>query len=200
LAFIRTGAMDKQAKIIIAGFGGQGIVVVGNILARGCVIENKNVTGMVSYGAEMRGGTANATVVISDEEIASPYVVHPTHAIILNHPSLDRFEPEMVEGGVVLLNTSLTQREIERNDLSQINIAATDIAHELGNLRVANMAALGAFIRHTGLLQMESIQQSLADLFGAKKPALVELNLKALAAGAERSEYEAATAHTQIQS
>ena len=185
--------MDKQqAKIIMAGFGGQGIVVIGNIIARACVVEDKNVTGMVSYGAEMRGGTANATVVVSDEEIASPYVVHPTHAIILNHPSLGRFEPDVVEGGLILLNTSLMQRDVERNDLQQIMIAATEIAHELDNLRVANIVALGAFIQHTGLLKMQSIKQGLKDLFGEKKPALVELNLKALAAGAERSVFEAA--------
>ena len=185
--------MDKQqAKIIMAGFGGQGIVVIGNIIARACVVEDKNVTGMVSYGAEMRGGTANATVVVSDEEIASPYVVHPTHAIILNHPSLGRFEPDVVEGGLILLNTSLMQRDVERNDLQQIKIAATEIAHELDNLRVANIVALGAFIQHTGLLKMQSIKQGLKDLFGEKKPALVELNLKALAAGAERSVFEAA--------
>ena len=185
--------MDKQqAKIMMAGFGGQGIVVIGNIIARACVIEDKNVTGMVSYGAEMRGGTANATVVVSDQEIASPYVIHPTHAIILNHPSLDRFEPEVVEGGLVLLNTSLMQREVERKDVQQIKIAATEIAHEFGNLRVANIVALGAFIRHTGMLKMQSIEQGLKDLFGEKKPTLVELNLKALAAGAERSVFDAA--------
>ena len=184
--------MHNQAKIIIAGFGGQGIVVIGNILARACVIEDKNVTGMVSYGAEMRGGTTNATVVISEEEIASPYVVHPTHAIVLNHPSLERFEPELVAGGTVLLNTSLMQRDPERGDLAQIRIAATDIAHELGNLKVANIVALGAFVRHTQLVDIKSIEQGLGDLFGAKKPALVELNLEALAAGAERSVFEPA--------
>ena len=191
--------MDKQqAKIIIAGFGGQGIVVIGNLLARACVIEGINVTGMVSYGAEMRGGTANATVVISDEDIASPYVVHPTHAIILNHPSLDRFEPELVEGGLVLLNTSLMQREVDRKDLAQIKIGATEIAHELGNLRVANIVALGAFVRHTGLLKMESIEQGIKDLFAAKNPKLVELNLKALAAGTSRSIFEAATTNASM--
>ena len=177
----------------MAGFGGQGIVVIGNIIARACVIEDKNVTGMVSYGAEMRGGTANATVVVSDQEIASPYVVHPTHAIILNHPSLDRFEPDIVEGGLVLLNASLMQRDIERKDLRKIKIAATEIAHELGNLRVANIVALGAFIQHTGLVKMQSIEQGIKDLFAAKKPTLVDLNLKALAAGSERSVFESVT-------
>ncbi|MBC8378316.1 MAG: 2-oxoacid:acceptor oxidoreductase family protein [Planctomycetes bacterium] len=180
--------MNKhQANILMAGFGGQGIVVIGNIIARACVIENKNVTGMVSYGAEMRGGTANATVIISDEDIACPFVTHPTHTIFLNHPSLERFEPDIVDGGLMLLNTSLMQRPPERDDLQRIEIAATDIAHELGNLRVANIVALGAFVHHTKLVSMESIMQGLQDLFGSKKPELVSLNLKALQTGAERS-------------
>ncbi len=177
----------QQAKIIMAGFGGQGIVVIGNIIARACVIEDKNVVGMVSYGAEMRGGTANATVVISQEQISCPFVTHPTHAIVLNHPSLERFESEIVAGGLVLVNTSLMQRSPERGDLQRIEIAATEIAHELGNLRVANIVALGAFIHHTQLVSMESIGLGLKDLFGRKKPELVELNLKALQMGAERS-------------
>ena len=191
--------MDKlQAKIMMAGFGGQGIVVIGNIIARACVIENKNVTGMVSYGAEMRGGTANATVVVSDEEIASPYVVCPTHAIILNHPSLDRFEPDIVEGGLVLLNTSLMQREVKRKDLQQIKIAVTEIAYELGNLKVANIVALGAFIQNTSLVKMRSIEQGIKDLFAAKNPKMVELNIRALAAGAEHSVFELPAAKTSV--
>ena len=95
-----------ETKIVIAGFGGQGIVVIGNILARAAVIEDKNVVGMVCYGAEMRGGTANATVIISDQEIASPFVAYPNMAIILNGPSLDRFEPLLTQNGLVLMNVS----------------------------------------------------------------------------------------------
>ena len=94
---------DHETKIIIAGFGGQGVVVAGNIIARACVIEGKNVTGMVSYGAEMRGGTANATVVISDGEIASPFVERPDIAIIMNQPSLDKFEDLIVSSGLAVL-------------------------------------------------------------------------------------------------
>ncbi len=107
----------RETRIVIAGFGGQGVVVAGNILARGCVIEDKNVTGMVSYGAEMRGGTANATVIVSDEEISSPFVVRPDVAIILNQPSLDKFESQLGDGGLVVVNSSLTSRDVERDDL-----------------------------------------------------------------------------------
>lgn len=189
---------NKQAKIVIAGFGGQGIVLIGNVLARACVIEGKNVVGMVSYGAEMRGGTANASVIISNDEIASPFVVTPSHAIILNHPSLDRFEPDVDPGGVVLMNTSLMQRQLQRKDLDCIHIAATDVAHELGNLRVANIVALGAFVQHTGLVKIDSIEQGIKDLFAAKKSELVEINLQALQAGASRSRFEPAGAGIEV--
>lgn len=180
--------MEKRTtKMIIAGFGGQGIVVVGNIIARACVIEQKNVVGMVAYGAEMRGGTAYATVVVSDEEIGSPCVEHPDTAIILNQPSLDKFETDVQVGGLILLNTSMTQRPLKRTDLNRIEIEATQIAHGLGNLKVANIIALGAFIKHSNLLKMETIEQGLKDLFSTKKPGLLALNIKALHEGAKQS-------------
>ena len=176
-----------ESRIVIAGFGGQGIVSIGNILARAAVIEGKNVVGWVCYGAEMRGGTANASVVVSDREIASPFVNFPNMAIILNGPSLDRFEPLLTQDGLVLTNTSMINREPERTDLTSIKVDATNIAHEIGNFKIANMIATGAFIEHTGLLKMTSIEQAISDLFSHKDPKLVELNHKALHAGAERS-------------
>lgn len=179
--------MNKQSiNIFIAGSGGQGVVVVGNLIARACVIEGKNVSGMVAYGAEMRGGTAFATVVVSDDEIPCPFVETPDMAIILNQPSLERFEPNIASGGLALLNTSMIQRPMERADLEQVQLAATELAHGLGNLKVANIVALGAFIAHTKLLAMDSIRQAIRDLFAAKKnPKMVELNLKALQLGAD---------------
>jgi len=174
----------RETKIVIAGFGGQGVVVAGNILARGCVIEDKNVTGMVSYGAEMRGGTANATVIVSDEEIASPFVERPDAAIILNQPSLDKFESRLADGGLVVMNSSLTGRDVERSDLDVVKVEATDAANRLGNVRVANIVALGAFIAKTKLLAAASIEQAISDLFSLKKPEVVEINVKALRLGA----------------
>jgi len=180
--------MDRQeTRIIIAGFGGQGIVLIGNVIARAAVIEEKNVVGMVSYGAEMRGGTANATVVISDDEIFNPFVAHPEMAIILNQPSLDRFEPQIGKDGLVLMNTSMIKRGPQRTDLKCIKVNATQIAQEVGNLRVANIVSVGAFIEHTNLLSRASIAQAIEDLFSSKNPKLVEINLKALHAGAEQS-------------
>src|SRR5512140_245202 len=130
---------SKEKKIIIAGFGGQGIVLAGNLLARACIFENKCVTGMVAYGAEMRGGTANATIVISEDEIASPVVEVPEIGIILNQPSLDRYEDDMAKNGLMILNSSLVKRELRRKDLSAAKVEATHIAEELGNARVANI-------------------------------------------------------------
>lgn len=178
-----------QTRIIIAGFGGQGIVLIGNLIARGALIEGKNVTGMVAYGAEMRGGTAYATVVVSEDEIACPFVEKPDTAIVLNRPSMDKFEPAVQPGGLILVNTSLVQRDLKRMDISAIFVAATEIAQELGNLKVANLAALGAFIQHSGLLQPQSIQQAAEDLFSSKNPKLLPLNLAALKAGMQQSRF-----------
>jgi 2-oxoglutarate ferredoxin oxidoreductase subunit gamma len=177
----------ESSKILIAGFGGQGIVVIGNLIARASVIERKNVVGMVAYGAEMRGGTAYATVIVSHQEIGNPFVEHPDLAVILNQPSLDKFEADVQPNGLVLLNTSMMQRPLNRPDLRRIEVDATQIAHSLGNLKVANVVALGALIRHSGLLAMESVEKSLADLFASKNPKLITLNIEALRAGAQQS-------------
>jgi 2-oxoglutarate ferredoxin oxidoreductase subunit gamma len=178
--------IDQEIKIIIAGYGGQGVVAAGNVIARACVIEGKNVTGMVSYGAEMRGGTANSTIVISDIEIASPVVEKPDIAVVMNQPSLDKFEPLLLPGGLAIVNTSLADRPVRRQDVRVAKIDASQIAHELGNVRVANIVALGAFIKKTNLLKPTSVQQAIADLFTTKKAELIELNLRALAEGMAR--------------
>ena len=175
--------VNKHTKIIIAGFGGQGVVLAGNILARAAVMENKHVTGMVSYGAEMRGGTANSTVIISDKKIASPLVVTPDVAIILNQPSLDKFEPSIAENGLAVINTSLVSQPGSRDDIDRVNIEASDIANSLGNKRTANIVILGAFIKKTNLLKPESVIRAIEELFSSKKPALVEVNIKAFSAG-----------------
>ena len=178
---------NKEKKIVIAGFGGQGIVLIGNIIARAAVIEDRHVVGMVCYGAEMRGGTANATVIVSDGLIYNPVVTNPDLAVILNGPSWDRFEPQIAPGGTAVMNTSMIKRELDRNDISCVQIDATQIAHGMGNRRVANIVALGALNQHTGLLEMTSLEQALKDLFSSKNPKLVDINIQALHAGAEKS-------------
>jgi len=176
---------NKETRIIIAGFGGQGVVLAGSVLALACVIEGKNVTGMVSYGAEMRGGTANSTVVISDEEIASPVVERPNSGIILNQPSLNKFQDKIVEGGLLILNSSLVDGQVGRNDLEVVKIPATEAADKLGNIRVANIVALGAFVKRSGILKMSSIEKALEHIFTGRKANLLEINKRALATGAE---------------
>ncbi len=175
----------QEEKIIIAGFGGQGVVLAGNVLAQSALIENKNVAAMVSYGAEVRGGTANCTIILSDHEIASPVVENPTIAIILNQPSLDKFEDEVTKNGLIILNSSLVQREVKRKDLQVIKIPATDIANELGNAKVANLVMIGAFIKKTNLLGLNTISENLTNFFPKSKQDLVEVNKQALRKGAE---------------
>lgn len=183
---------NSQMRIIIAGFGGQGVVLTGNLIARAALKENKNVTGMVAYGAEMRGGTAFAAVIVSGEEIACPFVETPDAAIVLNQPSLDKFEPDVAADGLLLVNTSLVKRGPKREDIDRIFVPATEIAQRLGQLKVANLAALGAFVRHTGLVKEESIRQAVKDLFAEKNPALTEVNLAAFDAGLTQSRFQKA--------
>ena len=175
---------NSEMKIIIGGFGGQGVVLAGTVLAKAAMSEDKHVTQMVSYGAEMRGGTANSTVVISDTEIASPVIERPDVAILLNQPSLDKFEERIVSGGLAVINSSLVSREVQRRDLEVVKIEATEIANLLGNVRVANIVALGAFIEKTNLLKTQSVVRSIEELFSGKKAALIEINKKALTKGA----------------
>lgn len=174
-----------EQKIIIAGFGGQGVVLAGNVLAQTALAENKQVAAMVSYGAEVRGGTANCTIIISDHEIASPVVDNPTTAIILNQPSLDKFENEVVKNGLIVLNSSLIERNVKRNDVKVLKIPATDLANELGNVRVANLILLGAFIRKTNILDLNKVIETLPKAFPKDKQDLVEINRKALKKGAD---------------
>lgn len=183
---------DGQVSIFIAGSGGQGVVVVGNLIARACVMENKNVCGMVAYGAEMRGGTAFATVIVSQQEIACPYVDRPHMAIILNQPSLEKFEKDVVAGGLMLVNTSTVQRPVQRRDVHQLLVAANDLAYQLGSLKSANIVALGAFVAHTRIVAMEDVRQAVRDLFGSKNPKAIDINLKALQVGSENFQYIAA--------
>ncbi len=174
---------NHETKIIIAGFGGQGVVLAGTLIARACIYEGLNVTAMVSYGAEMRGGTANSTVVISGEQIASPVVERPDIAIILNQPSLDRFEEKLVDGGLIILNSTLVEREVQRQEVDVVKIGATKAAQQLGNTRVANVVALGAFVKKTKLLKKESLSKAIEEQFSQKKAGLVDINKKALQTG-----------------
>lgn len=172
-------------KIIISGFGGQGVVLAANVLAQTALEENKNVAAMVSYGAEMRGGTAHSIITISDQEIASPIVEEPTATIILNQPSLDKFENKMAKNGLMVLNSSMTETEPKREDLQTLKIPATDLATDLGNVRVTNLILLGAFIKKTNIVNLDKVLEILPKAFPKNKQDLIEINRSALKKGAE---------------
>lgn len=173
-----------QEDLIIAGFGGQGIMLIGQLLAYAGLKENKKVLWMPAYGPETRGGFANCTVIFSDEEIGSPVVAHPRSLIVLNLPSLDRFEDALVPGGLLIVNTSLTARDVKRSDIETIKIPATEIATNLGNAKATNMVTLGTYIEKTKIVKMETIKDVLKEKFSGKEK-LIELNFKALEKGTE---------------
>ncbi len=172
-----------REEIVIAGFGGQGIMFTGSLLAQGAMLEGLQVTFFPSYGAEMRGGTANCSLIISDEEIGSPVVTNPTSCLILNQPSLDKFEERMREKGLLILNSSLVDRGVERKDLKIAEVPATEMAIKLGNVKVANMIALGAYLKKSKIIPLKRIINSLPKILGEKKKDLLEINEKALEKG-----------------
>ena len=170
-------------KTIFSGFGGQGVIMMGYLLAMAGMYEEKNVTCLPSYGAEVRGGTANCTVVVSDEEIASPVASEPEFAVLMNNPSLFRFQNQVQSGGAIFLNSSMIESRPIRGDLDVYAVPANDLARELKEDKVTNMIMLGAFIRKTGLVSLETMNLVLKDTFAAKNPAIVKLNKSALLVG-----------------
>ncbi|RKD30007.1 2-oxoacid:acceptor oxidoreductase family protein [Thermohalobacter berrensis] len=174
-----------EERVVMAGFGGQGVMSMGQLLTYAGMIENKNVSWLPSYGPEMRGGTANCNVIVSDTPVGSPIVTEATGAIVMNRPSLDKFESEIVQGGNLLINSSLIDRKAEREDINVYYIPANDIAVELGNGKVANMVMLGAYLELTKAVKVESVVEALKKVFGERKAHLIPLNEKALQRGAE---------------
>jgi len=170
-------------KSIFAGFGGQGILMMGYVLAYAAMTEEKFVTYLPSYGAEVRGGTANCTVSIGDEEIASPIVSVPDFLAVMNAPSMERFQNLLRKNGGCLLNTSLARDVAARKDIQVFEIAASETAEDLGDIRCANMIMLGAFLKLTEQVSPESVLGVLEKTFQGKKKAVLERNEKALWAG-----------------
>ncbi len=171
-------------KTVISGFGGQGILSMGLNLAEAAMREGRNVTYLPAYGAEVRGGTANCTVAISDDEIASPVASSPEFIIAMNQPSALRFQNQVQSGGLFFINSSLVETAISRGDIAIILVPANRIADGLGNARSANMVMLGAFIKKTGVVSLSRILEALRFTLGVKKK-LVEVNEKALQTGYE---------------
>lgn len=172
-------------EVLMAGFGGQGVMSMGSLLAYAGMLEGKQVSWLPSYGPEMRGGTANCHVVISDEPVASPLVTEPTAAILLNRPSLDRFEKTVRPGGLLIYNSSLVDRVPERTDIRVVAIPANQVAEELGSARVANMVCLGAFRALTEAVSFSALMDSLRKALPVHRHDLIPVNEAALRRGEE---------------
>ncbi len=172
-------------KTVFAGFGGQGVLMMGYVLAVSAMRDGKHVTYLPSYGAEVRGGTANCTVIVSDEEIFSPVVSSPDYAVIMNKPSLAKYEGTIKEGGAIILNSSLIDSVPSRGDIEVVKVPANDIAKELGSDRTINMIMLGAFVTKARVTTLDSLMNGLTEILKGKKANLMELNRQGLDKGAE---------------
>ncbi len=171
--------------VMIAGFGGQGVLLAGKLLACAGMIEGRHVTWFPSYGAEIRGGTANCTVIISSDEIGSPVIQHPSSMLILNEASYKKFEQRIKAGGQHFLNTSLVHQPAMRTDIARIEVKANDIAEDLGDLRIATMVMLGAFLKKTTVVSLESVLMALKQVLPPRRHSLLPLNEQALHRGAD---------------
>ncbi|MFO7643272.1 MAG: 2-oxoacid:acceptor oxidoreductase family protein [Desulfosarcina sp.] len=171
-----------QSEIMFAGFGGQGILLIGKVLAHAAMEEGLEVAWVPSYGPEMRGGTAYCTVVISDRPIGSPIIKNPQHLVAMNGPSLEKFAPTVKKGGIIFINSSLITFGAKRDDVDELRVPVVDIAKDLGSVKVANIVALAAFAARSGLVAMETLKRCIQDEF-AHKPKLIPLNMAAVAAG-----------------
>lgn len=172
-------------EIVVAGFGGQGVLSLGRLLAYAEMVANRYVSWLPSYGPEMRGGTANCNVVISDEPVGCPLVSSCSTLIAMNHPSLDKFEKTIKPKGRAFINSSLVERRLDREDISGHYLPVNDVAVDLGDLRVTNMVMLGAFMTISGFPSKDNILKAIQEMFGGGKRHLIPLNEDALNRGME---------------
>ena len=172
-----------KKEIIISGFGGQGGLAIGKNLAEAGMAEGMNVTWAPSYGPEMRGGTANCSVVLSDKPVGSPVFARSTELSALNEPSLTKFEAGVLPGGSVFVNSDVVTDKVSRPDLTAYYIPCAKIAEEIGNPKVANMVMLGAYVAGTKILKPETIERMIAQMFTGPKAKLVPLNIEAFRRG-----------------
>ncbi|MDF2572234.1 MAG: 2-oxoacid:acceptor oxidoreductase, gamma subunit, pyruvate/2-ketoisovalerate family [Sporomusa sp.] len=171
-------------EMIMAGFGGQGVMLMGQLLTYAGMIENKQVSWIPSYGPEMRGGTANCSVIVSDEPIGAPIVSEPNLVVAMNLPSLDKFEPLIQPGGILIINSSLIERGANRTDIKTYQVPANDLAAELGNTKTANMIIVGSLIGAAEVVSTDAVLKAFAKMF-AKKPELLAINEQAILRGME---------------
>jgi 2-oxoglutarate ferredoxin oxidoreductase subunit gamma len=174
----------RHEEMVFSGFGGQGVLFTGQLLSYAGIAEDLYVTWIPSYGPEMRGGTANCTVILSEEEIGAPVVRHPSIAVVFNIPSMEKYEPLVKAGGLLLVNSSLIEQRSERDDLNVHYLPASEIATELGNVRMANMVLLGALAEITGIVALETVMDQLDKHLSERQRKWLEPNKKALTRGA----------------
>ena len=172
-----------EKSFIFAGFGGQGMLLIGKFMAMSCMLDGKHVSWLPSYGPEMRGGTANCSVIVSDEPVASPLVDVADVVVAMNRPSLDKFEPCVKPGGVLVINSSIIDRKAERDDIQVVYCDANGIAEAVGNPKGANVAILGAVMGKVDVTSVASMSEAIRIELGEKKLRFLEGNMKALEAG-----------------
>lgn len=171
-------------EIVIAGFGGQGLLFAGKVLAYAGLVEGRQLSWLPSYGPEMRGGTANCNVILSDTPVGSPIVEHPNVLMVMNNPSLDKYENDVTAGGLAFIDSTLIGRKLERSDVTAYYIPATKLAGEMGAPTLANMILLGAIIEKTHCVSFESVEEALHKVIPARKANLFDVNMQALRLGA----------------
>lgn len=172
-----------ETSIVISGFGGQGVLFTGQLLAYAGMDNDKHVTWIPSYGPEMRGGTANCTVIVSDDPVGSPLVAEPDVAVVLNLPSFEKYEGLVKPGGLLVVNSSIVDAKAVRNDIDVVTVPANQIAEELGSVKMMNMAALGALLAKRPFLTIAQLKQALDDHLPARKADLLEANKLVLQKG-----------------
>jgi 2-oxoglutarate ferredoxin oxidoreductase subunit gamma len=175
----------QQHEIIFSGFGGQGALFAGQLLAYAALEEDKHVTWIPSYGPEMRGGTAHCIVIVSDEEIGAPIIRHPSAAVVLNIPAMDKYEPLLKPAGVLVINRSLIVKPASRQDITVIQVPANDLATEVGSAKMANVVLLGALLETIKAVSLDSVSKALDEHLPAKARKLLDSNKQALQKGAE---------------
>ena len=170
-------------ECIMAGFGGQGLLFSGKVLAHAALMENKELSWLPSYGPEMRGGTCNCSVIVSDAPVGSPIIAHPNILMVMNEPSLDKFEDTVAPGGTIFVDSSLIARQVKRTDVETVYVPATQMAKDMQATSLANMILLGAIVAKLAPVKPETVTEALKHTISARKANLLDLNLKAVEAG-----------------
>jgi len=170
-------------QLLLAGFGGQGILFAGKFLAYAGLLEGRQLSWLPSYGPEMRGGTANCSVILSDDPVGSPIVANPDVLMAMNLPSLDKYENDVVSGGVIIVDSTLIERKVERDDVKVCYIPATKLAQQADMPKLANMIMVGKFIKETNAVSYEGITEALKKVIPARKAEMLDINLKAIEIG-----------------